>query len=374
MRSPYGVAMTISYPISPFVVELPRGDLRLMIRVVRTLYALSENNAYQTLLQNTLPLSAQIKPRHYAVMMGYDFHLSAEGVSLIEVNTNAGGLWFACLAHNTQINAFPEPLARRLLATFLNEYTLFCQQPQAKPRCIVIMDDAPEQQFLYAEMQQFAALFRQAGIQVFVVAPDTLSLKNDGLYCHGQRVDLLYNRHCDFYLFSEALQAVRGAWLKGLLCLSPNPHAYGLLADKQRMVLWSNTTALAELGVPLDTLRLLARTIPQTQWLSTLTTEDVWATRKSWVFKPDTGYGSRGVYIGDKLTKNKLVELNAAATLIQQRIPPSLHKIDAQTQFKTDFRLFVYRNQILAVTARLYQGQVTNLRTENGGFARVNVV
>jgi hypothetical protein len=41
---------------------------------------------------------------------------------------------------------------------------------------------------------------------------------------------------------------------------------------------------------------------------------------------------------------------------------------------KTDLRLYVYRDQALGVTARLYHGQVTNLRTPGGGFARVKVV
>jgi hypothetical protein len=41
---------------------------------------------------------------------------------------------------------------------------------------------------------------------------------------------------------------------------------------------------------------------------------------------------------------------------------------------KTDLRLFAYRDQLLGVTARLYRGQVTNLRTPGGGFAAVKIV
>ncbi len=40
---------------------------------------------------------------------------------------------------------------------------------------------------------------------------------------------------------------------------------------------------------------------------------------------------------------------------------------------KTDLRLYAYRNRVLGVTARLYRGQVTNLRTPGGGFARVRI-
>jgi hypothetical protein len=60
--------------------------------------------------------------------------------------------------------------------------------------------------------------------------------------------------------------------------------------------------------------------------------------------------------------------------LIQQHIPPSLTFGSGNEVFKTDYRLFVYRSRVLAVSARVYQGQVTNLRTQNGGFARLRLV
>lgn len=366
--------MNNSCLVSPFVVELAQRDCRQMIRLVRCLFTLSQNNAYQSLLQTYLAVTAQHQPKHNAVMMGYDFHLSPQGPKLIEVNTNAGGLWFACLAHNATVNSFPKALAQQLSNSFFNEYALFCQDSTAKPRCLVILDDAPKQQFLYDEMLQFADLFSNAGIKTFIAAPEDLQLSDKGLFIEGQRVDLIYNRHCDFYLETQVMQAVRHAWLNGQVCLSPNPRAYGLLADKQRMILWSNTAELARLGVSPEQLRLLAKMIPKTQWLHTMNLDEVWATRKAWVFKPDTGYASRGVYVGDKLTKGKLAQLNPATTLMQQRIAPSVYKVDEQNQFKTDFRLFVYQGKILGITARLYQGQVTNLRTEGGGFARVCLV
>lgn len=37
-------------------------------------------------------------------------------------------------------------------------------------------------------------------------------------------------------------------------------------------------------------------------------------------------------------------------------------------------RLFAYRNRLLGVGARLYRGQVTNLRTPGGGYAPVRIV
>jgi hypothetical protein len=362
------------YPISPYYVELPRQQLRLMIKTTHLLYQLSQNPAYQTLLSGKLPSTAQLNHGHHAVMMGYDFHLTSSVPQLIEVNTNAGGCWFACLSHHPDAKNFPAVLGQKLLQTFITEYALFRQDLQARPRCLVILDEQPEQQFLYGEMQRFATLFQQAGIETLIAAPEALSLHSDGLYINQKKVDLIYNRHCDFYLQTEALSVVREAWLKAQLCLTPNPHTYGLLADKQRMILWSDAQLLTELGLNHQSIEFLKKTIPQTRLLESLPAEQAWATRKQWVFKPNTGYGSRGVYVGDKLTKAKFAEFNPQNTLIQQRVPPSLIKINDNVLFKTDFRLFVYRKRVLGVAARIYQGQVTNLRTENGGFAKVLLV
>jgi hypothetical protein len=362
-------------PVSPYSAELPRHALKQMIDVARLLHNISENPVYQAFLQNSLPVTALHNPAHAAVMMGYDFHLTPDGVKLIEVNTNAGGLWLSCLAYFPEAVCFPARLGQRLLSSFIDEYKLFCQSSQAYPRLIAILDEQPQQQFLYAEMQMFAKLFQQAGIDSILCDPQELTAKPDGgIYWQNRRVDLIYNRHCDFYLESPAMQNLRQAWLKQQICLTPNPFVYGLLADKRRMIIWSDTQQLQPLKLSDAELNCIVQTVPQTLFLSALTAQQAWQSRKQWVFKPENGYGSRGVYVGDKLTKGKCAEFDVNTTLIQQRIPPSQTVINSELSYKTDFRLFVYRNQVLAVSARLYQGQVTNLRTENGGFAKVRVV
>ncbi len=363
-----------NYPISCYHAELPSHDLRVMIKLVRLLNKLAENRAYQSLLNETLPATARINNGHYAVMMGFDFHLSPTGPKLIEVNTNAGGLWLSNLCYQPEARSFPPKLADKLLQTFLNDYALFRQNPLACPELIVILDENPQKQFLYPEMQVFAQLFQQAGIKTAIASPENLTGNSDGVYLGNQRIDLIYNRHCDFYLETAAMNLVRKAWLNAQVCLTPNPRAYGLLADKRRMILWSKPEFLAKLGLTTKEIGLIDQATPQTLSLADLTPEQAWNSRKHWVFKPETGYGSRGVYVGDKLTKGKLAELNPEHTLVQQRVPASITRINDDLQFKTDFRLFSYRNQILAISARLYQGQVTNLRTEHGGFAKVRLI
>ena len=358
--------------ISPYTVNLSRSALKQMIAVVRSLQTLCETLSYPVLLPE-LQDTARINTRHYSVLMGYDFHITEEQqVKLIEVNTNSGGLWLACRCYELNAQQFPEKLAKKLLHTFINEYRLFSQNQNARPQLIAIVDQQPQLQFLYPEMQVFAELFQQAGINTVIVDPSDIDTKETGLYYQDQRIDLVYNRHCDFYLQSPEMRVIADAWKNQSVCLTPNPRIYGLLADKQRMADWSKPGFFKKLLSPKQA-SCLQEAIPYTKPLHAYSKESLWSERKKWVFKPENGYASRGVYVGEKLTKKKFNSLDPQATLVQQRIKPSVTITPDGARFKTDFRLFVYRDIITAVSARIYQGQVTNLRTPGGGFSKVKI-
>ncbi|MGZ8096231.1 MAG: hypothetical protein ACXWUD_08295 [Methylosarcina sp.] len=362
------------WPISPYPVDLPRKDLRRMVRLVRLLQKISGIRAYRNYIEKQLPACARFDPGHHSVMMGYDFHLCASGPKLIEVNTNAGGIWYANMSYRPEATEFSGAFGRKLLKTFIDDYALFLKDPGARPQCLVIVDEAPQQQPLYPEMQAFETMFRQAGIDAMIADSEAIMADDKGLLLDGKRIDMIYNRHCDFYLKTDAMRTIREAWLRGQVCLSPNPHTYGLLADKRRMILWSQPELMRGFGLNERELEMLSATIPETRLLKFLSAEEAWRTRKQRVFKPDTGYASRGVYVGEKLTRHKFAEFKPDDTLMQLRIAPSITHGKNSEQFKTDYRLFTYRERILGVSARIYQGQVTNLRTENGGFAKVRLI
>ena len=82
---------------------------------------------------------------------------------------------------------------------------------------------------------------------------------------------------------------------------------------------------------------------------------------------------TEGVLLGEKISRKRFDELPASSTLVQELVPPSMTAVPDHEPMKTDLRLYAYRDQILGVTARLYRGQVTNLRTPGGGFARVKL-
>lgn len=363
---------TQQFGVSPHKVNLPRQTLKKMIAVVHDLQNLCETPAYQNSLPN-LAKTAQIEIHHHSVLMGYDFHITdTHDVKLIEANTNAGGLWFASGINNASQKHLPNKLASKLIATFINEYQLFTQDAQAKPKLVAIIDQHPSEQFLYPEMRAFIQMFAQVGIGCIILDPSEIEFKNNIPTYNQQRIDLIYNRHCDFYFNSVEMQAIAKAWQAQSVCITPNPRVYGLLADKQRMVDWSQTELLNNL-LPAKSAIRLRQAIPSTQMLSSLDQDTLWPQRKSLVFKPTNSYASRGVYIGKKLTKGKLASLDPQTTLVQEHIKPSITMTTDNTRFKTDFRLFVYRSTVLAICARIYQGQVTNLRTPNGGFSQLTL-
>ncbi len=364
--------------ISTTAASLPRPALAEMIRLVRTLDRLSRLPAYRLLVAPQVPEGARYNPGHDAVMMGYDFHLAPQGPRLIEVNTNAGGGLLAYLAHvpGTPLARaeLPVRLKRQLLASFAAEMRSFSGGRRERPRGIAIIDENPQDQFLFAEMQAFAELFqREWGISAVICDPAGLAADETGVFADGHPIDLIYNRHCDFYLEGGEMAGIGAAYRAGAVCLTPNPFVYGLLADKRRMALWSAREALAPLGLtPASRERLLAM-VPESRLLIALDPETVWRQREELVFKPVSRFGSRGVLLGRKISRTRFEALPPRETLVQRLVPPSLTQTGEGEELKTDYRLYVYRSRVLGLAARLYQGQVTNLRTAGGGFAAVRL-
>ncbi|HKL49519.1 MAG TPA: hypothetical protein VJ882_07695, partial [Desulfuromonadales bacterium] len=239
--------------ISSLAAELPRTELAHMIRIVRTLDRLSRTESYRRFIAAGLPEAARFNPGHDSVMMGYDFHLTREGVKLIEVNTNAGGGLLSYLAHvpDSILAAIDLPgrLKAQLLRSFAAEKGGFNGTEPTQPRHIAIVDEFPAGQFLYPEMKAFAELFRNWGSDATIADPSELDAGSQGVSYKGRQIDLIYNRHCDFYLESAALSGIRAAYTAGTVCLTPNPFTYGLLADKRRMVLWNDADLLCRLGL-----------------------------------------------------------------------------------------------------------------------------
>jgi hypothetical protein len=355
-------------------VAISRKDLQLMAALVKTVEHLSTLPAYREALYDSLPEVARFDPGHDAVMMGYDFHVGPDGPRLIEVNTNAGGGLLALQAGSawdeSSLN-FDHRLGARLRDMFSSEMHRFSAGRIQRPESVVILDEDPQEQFLYPEMLVFRDFFRAWGCRAEIVDPEDLDAGEKGVLHGGCPVDMIYNRHCDFYLESPELSGLRQAYLNHTVCLTPNPFRYGLLADKRRLCFWSDPEQLKTVGLEQMGIELLQKLVPQSRMLESFDPDDLWAERKKWVFKPATMHASRGVLLGAKTTRRRYQEL-PEETIVQRYVAPSMSQL-GENEFKTDFRLFAYRKRLLGIAARLYRGQLTNLRTEGGGFAAVRV-
>jgi hypothetical protein len=315
------------------------------------------------------------------VFYGYDFHLNEQGAHLIEVNTNAGGGFLNALLIDSQRESrlYGVPLADEdpeqvFIGMFRNEWSL--ERGDAPLKNIAIVDEQPESQYLLPEFQLAKTMLERAGIAAHIADPAVLEMREDGLYCSGARVDLIYNRLTDFDLQQYPL--LRSAWEKQQVVLTPNPEHYRRYADKRKLVTFSDAGKLRAQGVSQTSIDALIQSVPQTKLVRAEDAEQWWAERKQWFFKPVSGYGGKGAYRGEKLTKRVFEEIVQSEYVAQRIALPGERKVCVAAtppQFlKYDVRCYVYGGRIQLVAARLYQGQTTNFRTPGGGFAQVRVV
>jgi hypothetical protein len=255
---------------------------------------------------------------------------------------------------------------------FLEEWRL--ARGAAPLACIAIVDQAPAQQYLFPEFLLFQRLFEAHGVQAVVADPAQLDWREGVLSHDGAPVDLVYNRLTDFYFEAPEHAALREVYLSGAVVVTPHPHAHALYANKRNLALLTDEQRLRAWGVPRETIATLQSGIPATRPVEPADAERLWSERKALFFKPARGFGSRGSYRGDKLTRKVFAEIVQADYVAQALVPPSERLLrDAATPqaLKMDLRNYVYHGEVQLVAARLYQGQTTNFRTPGGGFAPV---
>jgi hypothetical protein len=164
--------------------------------------------------------------------------------------------------------------------------------------------------------------------------------------------------------------------MAGAAVVTPNPRIHALFADKRNLALLSDQALLRSWGVPPLTLAELA-CVPRTVCVTAENAQQLWRDRKKLFFKPSAGYGSKGVYRGDRMTHKVWDAIRRGEYVAQDYTAPSERVVyvdGAPVVCKTDVRLYVYDGDVLLATARLYQGQATNFRAPGSGFAPVFVV
>lgn len=371
---------------STVIAEVPvfidRDDVARMADIIAAVEAVAKTDAYRQAVLRYAPDIACYEPGAIGVLMGYDFHLGAQGPKLIEINTNAGGAMInahlsaaqaACcgVALTTRQNSdVSDAPATVILNSFVCDWRR--QRGDQPLKTIAIVDDDPENQFFYPELLLFKSMFERGGVDSLIAPPEALQLHDEALWIGSTKIDLIYNRLTDFGFTAPCSAALRSAYLAGAVVVTPNPHAHALLADKRNLAFLSDEVLLRSWGISEDRIRLLTEGIPKTRRLDASHADEFWAARRKLFFKPARGYGSKAAYRGANLTRRVWHEILQGTYVAQELVPPSARNVkignDMQTM-KVDIRNYTYDGTIQLTAARLYRGQTTNMRTPGGGFS-----
>lgn len=369
-------------------VFISQDCLERQLELIAALERVIALPAYQQQVLKHAPDTALYSAKNYGVFVGYDFHLSADGPKLIEINSNAGGplinaVLIRAQNHCCEIvdNRQPGKLnlpwqGTRQAETLFVE--MFYQEWQterdlAPLLSIAIVDDDPQNQYMWPEFLLFKHLFEQHQIETVICDPTELNYR-DGALWHGDlKIDLAYNRLTDFGLESENCLALREAYLANAVVLTPHPRNHALYADKRNLAWLSNDEFLQAIGVDDNARAILREGVAHTVLVDAQDAEWFWSNRKQLFFKPAKGYGSKAAYRGDKLTRRVFEDILQHDYVAQTLVKPSERHLDAG-ELKLDLRHYVYQGQTQLICARLYQGQTTNFRTPGGGFAQVVVI
>jgi len=351
---------------SPFQIELPKNILAQAQEMVKACFSLREHPSYQKTFCPEMEKRGIKDPGNKAICMSYDFHLDQDGLlKLIEINTNASFLALGFEMYKARKVALPIPeFDLHELKSCIEKEMELNGHPVGPTLKTSIIDEQPEQQKLFAEFLLYQALFKQWGWDCEI--KDFASLSMDSKF--------VYNRYNDFY-FSEGTSALlKQKFLDRSVCFSPNPFEYLLLADKQRIIDWNNDELWAHENWPSEYKDNIRKYLPTALALNETNADAIWQDKKKFFIKPLRAFGAKQSYRGESISRKNFESLVNQDFIAQQFVPApeaAMKTPEGIQAFKYDLRFYAYQYKVQMVVARLYQGQVTNLRTTYGGFAPI---
>ncbi|HXW09067.1 MAG TPA: hypothetical protein VD737_00495 [Steroidobacteraceae bacterium] len=386
-----GVLDTREGLVSGNVVFIAPQDAARMDGAIVLITRALESEAFQAKAAGAAPAIARARPLASGGLLGFDFHLGGPVPQLIEINTNPGGLLIAfelaraatascdCLAaplpQLTAAGVALDRLAARVVEGFRAEWT---RARGAGPplETIAIVDDDPRDQYLYPEFLLYRNLLERSGLRVLVADPAELTASEEALLCRGERIDLVYNRLTDFYLADDRHAALRQAYVRDLVVVTPHPAAHARWADKRLLAWLRDVSMLEDAGLSGAERRAVLEAIPPTEIVEPCNAGDLWARRKTLFFKPIDGFAGKAAYRGDGLTRTAFEHVLSHRYIAQAIAPTSFRRVapvdgTGTTELRVDVRNFAAHGETWLRAARLYRGQTTNFRTAGGGFAPV---
>jgi hypothetical protein len=340
-------------------VIVSKENIKKIKNFIQATFELKQSENYQNYLIEKYQYPFE-KKSHHSLFMSYDFHIDQnQEPKLIEINTNAA---FWLLGYELYQLNFKKDSAlfcdlEELKRNFQEEYSL--SQKKEEIKSIQIVDEKTSQQRMLIEFLCFNDLFKSWGWKSDISDVDQLKSSN-----------FIYNRHTDFYFTNSVSHDLKKVYEDGSACVSPHPFEYFLLADKERIVDWSESSFLNKF-LNFESSEVIRKVIPISQKITLENSEEIWKQRKYKFFKPMRSFGSKQSYKGASVSKKIFEECVQQGFIAQDYIQPE--EVEVKTEqglekMKYDLRCYVYKNKLQMIIARVYQGQVTNLRTPFGGF------
>lgn len=356
--------------ISHFSVELPKKVVVQAQKAIELFYNLRERSSYQQYYAKNLEALGIKDPGNKSIMMSYDFHVDEnQNLKLIEVNTNAAFLILGHQMYASKNHALPVPdFSLAEIGEMIREELRLQGKTPKDDLKIAIVDENPSEQRLYIEFLAYKELFKSFGWNCHIEDFREVFENFDP--------EFIYNRHTDFFLTDPRSAKMREKFLNRETCFSPNPYEYFMLADKQRMIDWRQPGFLQSHGLSGADLELLLQTVPEAHDICPYKAAELWADRKKWFFKPKNAFGSKQSYRGGSISRTTFDKMMGQDMIAQEYVPApeiTFETPEGPQAFKYDLRCYAYKGRMQLIIARLYQGQVTNLRTPYGGFTSVIV-
>ncbi len=336
---------------SPFTFKLQRQHLVDAQNIVRDLD--------QILQQTELP-------KIPSILNSLDVHIDSENqLKIIEINTNASSF----LVNAEQYAAKNLPDFQDAKENFKRSFEQTFGTHLQKGNLFLIVDENPKQQNMYFEFLMFREyLKKEYFIDCEISSPQELTIDAEHqVIWQNKKVHGIYNRHTDFYFANIPVLAEAFRFDKTLI--SPNPWTYAAIADKNRLVEWSQK----DLSLP-HLQKALLKTFRFSDFKDS---DDLWSKRAQYFFKPPNAYGSRSVYRGKSISRTVFNRIFAPEYLAQQIVPAPEVVFEYENQshtFKYDLRFYFFAGEIHLAVARLYQGQLTNLQTPFGGLTPLEII
>ncbi len=363
--------MIAPHMLSPFEIRLPHLVLEKVQRFVKTIFQARASVAWKNHYQNQVSSLNLHDPGNFGIMMSYDFHLdSSDHPKLIEINTNASFLALGSEFYRMRgVAGCNLSFSLDSIAECIqNEKKLFDQKnekPFSPVKNICIVDENPSTQRLFSEFLLYQSHLQKHGFNCDIY--DTLDIELIN------KSDFIYNRCTDFYLAEEKHKPLQNLFRNHLKCFSPNPNEYFHLADKKRLEEWTDDQSLFFQQFPGWTEHVRPSLLASHD-LNNENASQLWEKRKHLFFKPRNAFGAKQSYKGASISRTLYDSLVTQGIIAQELCPAPQIKFPTDQgpqDFKYDLRFYVYRDEVQFCIARVYQGQVTNMRTELGGFAPV---